>query len=297
LSLAKTATLSAQSDLRNDSAFFNSRIETLNEWLTKTGVGQVFYLNSIKIKKSKLEVLMLGRYQDVDSLTVTWNVLRHNYDTLDMNALYSKIFNLFAFEFEVGKDSLILNYKLNKRDAIAQVYYNKKKGVVIKAKSFDRSFSATRNFKTINVQLENLNISDGPVIEYAAGSGGASLKTTRNKINEYLTEYYSEKGTFWYDAKFEILKDSYNELTFEVTQLSNEIINDRNYFEYIRIELKLVKKDNEFDIKIDVMGKYSGGFGFLPRRSEYRNIETDFGGYKQRYQDKLALKIKKLLTN
>lgn len=297
MSLTKITTLSAQSDLRNDSVFFNLRIETLNEWLTKTGVGQVFYLNSIKIKKSKLEVLMLGRYKDIDSLTIAWNVLKYDYDTTDMNALYRKIFNLFAFEFELGKDSLILNYKLNKKDAITQVYYNKKKGVVIKAKSFDRSFSATRNFKTINVQLEELAVSEGPVIEYAAGSGGASLKTLRKKINEYLADYYSEKGTFWYNAKFEILKDSYNELTFEVTQLSKEILNDRNYFEYIRIELKLEKKDNEFNIKIDVMGKYSGGFGFLPRRSEYRNMETDFGDYTQRYQDKLALKIKKLLTN
>jgi len=65
--LTTKTSLCAQSDLRNDSVFFNSRIETLNEWLTKTGVGQVFHLNSIKIKKSKLEVLMLSRYQAIDS--------------------------------------------------------------------------------------------------------------------------------------------------------------------------------------------------------------------------------------
>ena len=114
--LAKTITLSAQSDLRNDSSFFNSKIETLNQWLTKTGIGQVFYLDSISIKKSKLEVLMLGRYQDYDSLTIAWNVLKYNYDEDDKNALYRKIFNLYAFEFDLGKDSLKLNFSLNKKD-------------------------------------------------------------------------------------------------------------------------------------------------------------------------------------
>jgi len=44
------------------------------------------------------------------------------------------------------------------------------------------------------------------------------------------------------------------------------------------------------------MGKYCGGFGFAPRRSEYRNMEADFKGYIQRYEDKLAIKIKRLLT-
>jgi len=160
----------------------------------------------------------------------------------------------------------------------------------------DSRFSVTRSFSTVKVSLENLKLSDGPVIEYPAGSSAANLKKTRKSINEFLAGYYSKKGTFWYDAKFEILKDNYNELTFEVTQLSNEILNDRNYFEYIRIEIKLIKKDDKFDIKMDIMGKYSGGFGFLPRRSEYRNIETDFGDYKQRYQDKLALKLKNLLA-
>jgi len=296
--LTKATTLSAQSDIRNDSAFFNSRIETLNEWLNSTGVGQVFYLSSIKIKKSKLEAIMTSKYKDIDSLTIAWNVLKHDYDSTDLNALYRKVFNFFAFEFELGKDSLTLNYKLNEKDVIAEVLYNKKKGVVVKSKSLDRGFSKTRNFSIMNIELESLNVSDGPVIEYAAsGSNTANLKITRNKINEYLTEYFSKKGTFWYDAEIEILKETYNELTFEVTQLSEEILDDRNYFEYIRIEFRLAKKEGEFDIKIDVMGKYCGGFGFLPRRSEYRNMETDFKNDLERYEAKLAIRIKNLLTN
>ncbi len=294
--LTKTATLSAQSDLRKDSVFFNSRIETLNEWLNAKGLGQVFYLNSIKIKKSKIEVLLLGRFQDIDSLTTAWNVLKYDYDSLDNDALYERIFNAFAFEFELGKDSLKLNFNLNINDGLTKVFYKKRSGVIIESKN--KAFSATRSFRTLNIELEDLNITEGPVFEYAAGSSGTtSLKNTRKKINDYLIDYYTEKGTFWYDAKFEILREGYNELTYEVTQLSKEILSDRNYFEYIRIELKLVKNENDYDIKIEVLGKYSGGFGFLPRRSEYRNMETDFGDYTQRYKDKLALKIKKYLNN
>ncbi len=297
LFLTKTITLSAQSNLRNDSVFFNSRIETLNQWLNSTGVGQVFYLDSIIIDESKLEVSLLGKYQDTDSLKTAWNTLVFNYDENDVNALYQKIFNFFAFEFEISKDSLILQYKLNPKDIVAEVFYNKKKGVIVKQKNFYKNGTKTRNFNTMYIELENLNLSDGPVIEYEASSNSVNLKTTRNKINEYLTEYYSKKGTFWYDAKVEILKETYNELTFEVTQLSEEILTDRNYFEYIRIEFKLVKNDTNFDVKIDVMGKYCGGFGFAPRRSEYRNMETNFKDYLQRYEAKLAIKIKKLLTD
>lgn len=289
--------ISAQADLRTDSAFFNSRKNTLNEWLNKTGISQTFTVDSIVVKKSRLEVLMISRYPDIDSLTVAWNGLKQNYNTDKPNELYRKIFNFFAFELDLGKDSINIIYKLNKNDEIATVSYNKKKGIIVKAKELERDFASTRSFKTINISLDALDVSDGPAFEYEAAGSGASIKETRNKISKFLTDYYSSKGTFWYDAKFEILKERYNELTFEVTQLSNEILNDRNYFEYIRIELIIEKQDNNFDIKLDVLGKYSGGFGFLPRRSEFRNMETDFGDYLQNYQDKLSLKINKTLTD
>jgi hypothetical protein len=297
VSLANVSSISAQTDLRSDSTFFNSREKTLNEWLVKTGIAQTFTVDSIIIKKTKLEVLLISRYPDIDSLTIAWNGLKQNYNMDNPEALYRKIFNFFAFELDLGKDSLSIIYRLNKKDKIAEVNYNKKKGLLVKARSFEKAYANSRSFNTINIELDKLNVSDGPAFEYPAGSSGASIKETRKKISNYLNDFYAQKGTFWYDAKFEILKERYNELTFEVTQLSNEILNDRNYFEYIRIELLIEKKDDNFDIKIDVMGKYSGGFGFLPRRSEFRNMENDFGDYLQNYQDKLALKINRILTD
>jgi len=274
--------------LRNDTSFFYSRKKEINYWLNKTGINQVFYLDKIDVKKNKLTLDFASSFQTLDSLNVAWNMLSYSYDSTDNQAIARKIFNSMAFEMEVGKDSLEVNLASNMPSFGSRIYYNNKYGISIE-RSDEKSLSRTFNIVSLSLAEFDMPETTSESID------NMSVRSIRNNIRKFLEEYYKEKGTFWYDANMEVLQEAYNELTFEVNRLSREILNDRNYFEYIKIEVKILKRNEKVDIKYDIMGKFSGGFGFEPRRSEFRNMEPDYLDYLRRYQMKLSRKIKESL--
>jgi len=283
--------LSAQSDLREDASFFQSKKAETEYWLTETGIAQVFELKDIIVEKEKLKLKLKSNLNTADSTITAWNLLKREFDKTDNIALARYLFNSLAFEMELGKDSLELFLSSPLEDFKIIISYNKQQGVTMVE---DKFLIPTRTFKVIKIKLEELSVTGGAS---SVSDDRLTIKGIRKKLSTFLSSFYKPKGTFWLDAEFEVLTDKYNELTFEVTKLSKEILNDRNYFEYIRIEIKIVKKDKDFEIKYQIQGKYSGGFGFAPRRSEYRNMQPDFSDYIRRYEQKMAQKINKLLID
>ena len=277
----------SQSNLRRDTNFFYSKKKEINYWLKKTGINQVFYLDKIDVKRNKLTLNFASKYNTMDSLSVAWQKLRYSYNKKDKDAISRKIFNSMAFEMEVGKDSLFVVLASNIKNYKVKINFDNKTGIIINEHNKNET---TRGF---NVVALDLNAFDLPNKAVSESIENMSMRAIRSGISKFLTQYYKDKGTFWYDAKFEVMQENYNELTFEITRLSQEILNDRNYFEYIRIDIKIIKNEDKVNIKYEIMGKYSGGFGFEPRRSEYRNMEPNFSDYLRRYQQQLARKIKK----
>ena len=277
----------SQNDLRKDTSFFYSKKNEISYWLKKTGINQVFYLDEIEVKRNKLTLNFASVYNSMDSLSVAWQKLRRTYNSHDKDAISRKIFNSMAFEMEVGKDSLFVVLASNIKNYKIKMNFDNSKGIIIREHNKNK---LSRGFNIVSLDLRTFDLPNRAVSESIENM---SMRAIRTSISKFLKKYYKEKGTFWYDAKFEVMQENYNELTFEVTRLSQEILNDRNYFEYIRIDIKIIKKEEKVDIKYEIMGKYSGGFGFEPRRSEYRNMEPDFTDYLKRYQQKLAREIKK----
>ena len=283
--------LKSQNDLRKDTTFFYSKKKEISYWLKKTGIDQVFYLDEINVKRNKLTLSFASKYNAIDSLSVVWQKLRHSFNPKDYDAISRKIFNSMAFEMELGKDSLFIVLASNIKNYKVKINFDNKKGIVVKEHNKNE---LTRGFNVVSLDLNAIDLPNRAVSE---SIDNMSMRAIRANISKFLKKFYKEKGTFWYDAKFEIMQENYNELTFEVTRLSKEILNDRNYFEYIRINIKIIKKEDKIDMKYEIMGKYSGGFGFEPRRSEYRNMDPDFSDYLRRYQLKLAREIKESFDN
>ena len=241
-SLISEIDIYSQNDLRNDTSFFYSRKKEINYWLNKTGINQVFYLDKIDVKKNKLTLDFASSFQTLDSLNVAWNMLSYSYDSTDNQAIARKIFNSMAFEMEVGKDSLEVNLASNMPSFGSRIYYNNKYGISIE-RSDEKSLSRTFNIVSLSLAEFDMPETTSESID------NMSVRSIRNNIRKFLEEYYKEKGTFWYDANMEVLQEAYNELTFEVNRLSREILNDRNYFEYIKIEVKILKRNEKVDIK------------------------------------------------
>jgi hypothetical protein len=280
----------AQPDLRNDSAFFNSKFGQIDYWLENTGISQLFIFKDFEIKKDRLTAIFDSRYSSADSTFAALYKLNNSLDPSEKNYIEKSLFNYLTFELELGKDSLEIELGANLKSSFIPVSYKKEEGIVA---NYDKILKKFRTFKPIIIETEDMAIPAGSSVTVVES---LSIKDIRKTISDFLKEYYSNKGTFFYDAQLDVLKENSNELTFEVSKLSKEILPDRNYFEFIRIEIKIMKTEKAIEIRYQIQGKYSGGFGFAPRRSEYRNMEPDYSDYLQLYEEKIAQKISQLLT-
>lgn len=279
----------AQSDLRKDSSFFLSKATEIDKILKNVGIAQFYRLANIEVKQDGIVVNFNSVQSTADSAIIAWGILQTKYDSIPEYRVAKSLFNTLAFEMEIGKDSLELNLGTNVKDFNVYIKYDPLNGVVIK-----EGFKAPkRTFKTIVIKNEELSISKK---SSKVKNDELTIKEIRSVISNYLKTYYQSKGTFFYDSELDVLKDNSNELTFEVSKLSKEILRDRDYFEFIRIEVKIQKNDKDYEIKYQVQGKYGSGIGFAPRRSEYKNMEPEFTDYLSRYEEKLVQNINQLLT-
>jgi len=283
--------IKAQSDLRLDSSYFRSKESLVGPWLKNNGIDFLFSFKKFEISKNRVIAQFNSNYSTADSVLNALIQIDANLDSTDQNNIERRLFNMLAFELELGKDSLQIVFGSNIKGRKVLVSYNLTKGLSV---NYDRLYRGDREFKPIVIQLPDLAIPSGSSVEL---DNNLMLKDIRKKIGDYLKKYYSNKGTFFYDAQLDILKDNSNELSVEVNKLSKEILSDRNYFEFITIEIKIIKTSSQVEIKYMVQGKYSGGFGFAPRRSEYRNMSPEFEDYLKDYEDKLGQKLTQLLTN
>jgi hypothetical protein len=288
----------AQSDLRNDTAFFSSKTNHINFWLQDKGASQIFRFRNFEARKNRLIINLESVYSTQDSTLTALRKFNRILDSLDVNALEKSLLNMLSFELELGKDSLEIVLGSNIKGKKIIVSYENAKGVFYNTERFqgtglEKNAVGSRDFKPILIPIDEIAI---PASSSVIVSNTLMLKDIRKSISDFLKEYYRTKGTFFYDAQLDVLKENSNEFTMEVTKLSKEILTDRNYFENIRIDVKLFKTANEIEIKYQIQGKYSGGFGFAPRRSEYRNMEPDFAEYLRHYEEKIGQRIIHLLT-
>jgi len=279
----------AQTDLRKDSSFFLSKATEIKKILKNDGIDQFYRLASIEVKQTKIIVNFNSAQSTSDSAIVAWGILQTKYDSIPEYRVAKSLFNTLAFEMEIGKDSLELILGANVKDFVVYIKHDPLSGVLI-----NEGFKAPkRTFKTIVIKNNELSISSK---SSKVSNDELTIKEIRSVISNYLKNYYKSKGTFFYDSELDVLKDNSNELTFEVSKLSKEILKDRDYFEFIRIDVKIQKNDKDFEIKYQVQGKYGSGIGFAPRRSEYKNMEPEYADYLNRYEEKLVQNINQLLT-
>ncbi|MFN8258725.1 MAG: hypothetical protein U0W24_23760 [Bacteroidales bacterium] len=278
----------AQQSLINDSSFFYSKITEIDELVENMGLNQFYHLSGINISDDKVHLFFDANQTRADSAIAAWLLLKTKFDSGYDYRVANTFFNTIAFDLELGKDSLEIVLGANIEDFKVYLNFEPGKGLVVN----EEYKAPKRTFKSLIIKYDDLNLADASL---KTKGDQVTMKGIRAAIGNYLRNFYKDKGTFFYDAQLDVLKENSNELTFEISKLSKEILNDRNYFEFIRIEVKILKADKDFEIKYQVQGKYGSGFGFVPRSSEYRNMEPSFSDYLNRYEEKLAQNINQIL--
>lgn len=281
----------SQSTLETDLEFFKSQIEGFEFWMQKKGLDKHFVVTDLKIEADKLNLYLRGNYDTPDSMAFVWRKLKQSYDSTNLNRLPEEMIDFLAFQMEVDKDSVVINIQSqNQKYTFLTIIYSKG-NVAFANDQLNKAIS--RSFGSFSIKVDELR-NDRSFTTLSS----SSLYKIRRQISQYMVRYFKDKGTrFWHKAEYDVLKDNYNELTFEVTNLTYEVLNDVGYFEYLQITIKVEKKGDEVVINYIIKGKYGSGILRAPRRGDYKNMEPKYTPYLERYQNKLETNIRKILTN
>jgi len=275
-------------DLRYDSTFFSTRLVEYDEWLNYSGFSQVIQVDSFNLNPNNIIVYLGSHYNNMEVFAAAWCDLMKKYNSKINKALYHEIYNRLIFYLEVGRDSMIINI-LGKDTTLFKINMKFNKELIIQ-----------ENFAPCNTMGESsdkVNINEIKCISNDTTlSKKDSLSKIRKKISKYLLGFYKGKGTWLHDAYIDTIKNRNNELIFEVTAINKLILYDRDYYEYHVINVKLQKEDDEIIIELNLFAKYSAGLVFVPRRSEYRDMEIKYSNYVKKYEIKLMEGIIESLT-
>lgn len=289
--------LTAQSDLRNYRNFFTRQLTEYSEWLTSKNIDQLLRVDSIEVTKNNLILFLGSPYNDTytsrgpDSLAVIWNNLKNDFYRKTGNKLEDMIFSRFFFLMDVGRDSAIINI-YGKNPFLFTVNISCENNRVVALEHIANPKPAG------TIEIDPLQLTR---IKHTTKDklSSRSLHEIRKEISKCLISYYKSKGSFWHTADVKIIQDYMHELVFEVTMLSNEILNDNDlfsFFEYIRISIKVEQLGNDVLISYDIQGKYGSGIFYPPRKNDYKSIENKFPGYIEDYEKFVKNKIRKHLT-
>lgn len=293
ISLLMTSYQSRSQDLRNDKSFFDRRATDFNQWLTIKGLGKTLRYDSLRVYHDSLVVYLGSPYNDTyteqhsDSLAAAWYALKKDYRKKNSNRLEYRLLNTLAFQMEVDLDKLIVHVVGKNRYFfwVSIGYFNKRIHV-------NEKVATKREVGTIEIPTNRLNSRLKTVTDKIDHK---TLSNVRKAISNCLLPYYKSKGVLWYTADVEVIADYEHRLVFEVTDLNREILPDIGYFEYIRIEIQVKKKENGIEITYNLQGKYGSGIFCAPRKGDYKSMDAKYPNYMKNYEYKLINRIRDAL--
>jgi hypothetical protein len=275
-------------DLRNDSSFFYSKLSEYESWLASSGFKQVLQIDSLNISAENVSLYFGSHFANMDTLAAAWCQIKKKYNSKTENAIYSELFDRFAFDMEIGRDSAAI-YIIGKTSYLfnIKVVFNKE---LIVNEEFAPCQTMGRS--SIKFDVKELNcIGKDTTLKIKE-----TMYNIRAKIENYFREYYKGKGAYSKEPKIDILSDNRAELSFEVTNI-NKLVLDRGFFEYHQINIEVKKEEGGVVVDLNLLAKYGSGLFNAPRKSEYKDMEPKYSDYVRSFEAKLKNNIVKLLTD
>lgn len=103
----------AQTGLRRNTGFFKKQKQEYALWLQKTNITQIATLKEINVYSDKIILLLQSNFSTDDSLRAAWKIIQQQYYKSHNERIGEKMFDVFAFLFDVGLDSAIIRIQGN----------------------------------------------------------------------------------------------------------------------------------------------------------------------------------------
>lgn len=277
--------LLAQVDLRHDRVFFQTQLQEFEEWMNIYHLSDLIRIDTLIVQPSYLHLKLKSKFAEgtIDSLVLGWPILQFEYQKLASEKLENKLFNAFVFQMEIPPNAAKISINSHqKRFFDVQIYYKRDK---IRIEEQMMGYLSSGAFKVDVNDLKKVYRSQRDTITKK------TVAKVRRGISEYLMDYYKTKGTpYLYKAKIDTSRSVYNEFTYDITNISHEIL-DAGYYEYLRINVKIIQQGRQVEVVYDFQGKYGSGIFRAPRKSQYKNMEVYYPHQLKDYEDNLIQQI------
>lgn len=269
-------------DLRQDKAFFQSKLPEFQAWLRQNELDGILYADSVAVAPRKVTLFLKAAYRGArvcDSLQCAWDRLEKKNRSLSGQFFHERLLHKWAFLSEVHEEQ-----------AEVVVRCHDPAHFIARITSHDGHMPVDgRNIRSgavsevrLPATLQGINIGDNKAI-----LPGKKVSIVCNNARRYLTNYYKPKGTpvLW-KARIDSSFATVDEFVLEVTHLSYEICPD-GYFEYHRVYVKGIQKGEDVELSWEFQGKYGSGIIFPPRKNDYKDMDLRYKNNLEDYQRRL----------
>lgn len=285
----------AQNGLLRERSVLDYRMGEFKRWLASNDLHLMLEVVSYEASPQRL-VVDLSPIVSCKAGGKEWKKYSDEFHKFHSYRVEERLLERLAFITEIAKDSVELTINSRIRDpnetspcSKIKVRIHWEKGRLVVEEDIENDLGGGKIYIPID-KISNVYTGDNVKIS------GKTLANLREKIGLVLRSYYSDKGTpLLYRRELEVVEESWNFLTYEVTKISNEILKN-NYFEFIRIEILLFQYDNFVTIHYNLQARYGSGIAVPPPRSDYKDMETDFPAEVRNYAQKLEDGIRRVLT-
>jgi len=239
-------------------------------------------VDRLEVQEDLLTLYLKSTYITDDSLKQAWLGLKKSHYQTHGETLSEKLFDRCAFLLEVSPDSLeiILQGREHAKTRV-HIFYDE---YVQKEEAFPEIYSGG----TLTVSLDSVHLASGK--GKTQKEGEYTVKEIKEALYTYLTDYYKQKGSYWYNARVQTEREYAAGFTLRIRCLSNEAT--EFYFESIEYEVKVMLRAKAIEVQYDIRVKYASGLMCPPfRKGFYKSLDVRDPDAEKRYADKMRQKL------
>ena len=300
--------LNAQhTNLTNDEDFFNNQMVVYQQWLDKSGIGEVLSVRELKVEEDRLTLYLEFPTTDIDTIYSYWDSLKAKADaespiTLEEQLFY-KMTSIMDIPPEEGAVAVYDNYNMEEHAFFLRGMYFENGEFKTETNDYKDSPRREVHFTPSKLGMKDKEVSVDFIEE------NYSKEKVYDKIYSFSKKHFEQKKCEQRYPKVRLLEKDEN-LHIEVIDLCREVLTDAanpllaqalnwmggNYNwvkrEKLNILITYEKEEEGFTLYINIDGRYGSGMYSSVGRSGYYSMEVNFDEYLQDYADQFKEKIR-----
>lgn len=277
-----------QSSSSSDLPFFKKQVVEFQKWIENSQIGFLKVSNVTIQDNGKLSINLSTTNQDPDSLYSIWLNTKRGFEREDIVQFEERLLKVSSFlcDSEMEKTNILIS----NHSGTFQISIEYLDGRINVQEDIERKMVS----ELIKIDLSDLNIPKSILKDTIRNN---SIRAVRGNLSDFLIDYYKDKGTFFYEARIDTSYTFWNEFSYIVTCLSNEIIHE-GFFEFIRLDVVLSQSEKNLEILLEIQGKYAAAL-VCPekRKSFYKSMDIHYSESLRRYASFMKNKFIQHLSN